>query len=227
MKKFLLLVLALLVSLTAVAMAEEALPLPVAAVPQEEGELSMTDAISAAEKAIAELPENRIVRAELMRLNDDSRAWLVSVFDQADFLNCWVVMVDAANGQVQGTDTTNIGFFSDAMNRWEQQKQVCWALWSLEDKQLFDRIYSVSPSYGQPVSGELSQGEALVKAVGALGLDNAADYEIGYAYAMGDADNDGIWMVYLVQNGECVYQVNLDARTGEVLMVEPDEEGNG
>ncbi len=227
MKKFLLLVLALLVALTAVAMAEEALPLPVAAVPQEEGELSMTDAISAAEKAIAALPENRIVRAELMRLNDDSRAWLVSVFDQADFLNCWVVLVDAANGQVRGTDTTDIGFFSDAMNRWEQQKQVCWALWSLEDKQLFDRIYSVTPSYGQPVSGELSQGEALVKAVGALGLDNAAAYEIGYAYAMGDAESNGIWMVYLVQNGECVYQVNLDARTGEVLMVEPDEEGNG
>lgn len=227
MKKFLLLVLALVVALTAVAMAEEALPLPVEAVPQEEGELSMTDAISAAEASIATLPENRIVRAELMRLNDDSRAWLVSVFDQADFLNCWVVMVDAANGQVRGTDTTSIGFFNDATTRWEQQKQVCWALWSLEDKQLFDRIYSVTPTYGQPVSGEMSQGEALVKAIGALGLENATTYEVGYAYVMGDAESNGVWMVYLVQNGECVYQVNLDARTGDILMVEPDEEGNG
>ena len=70
---------------------------------------------------------------------------------------------------------------------------------------------------------------ALMKAIDVLQLTNAVDYQVGYGYLMGSGDGEinGVWEVYFVQDGETVYKVNLDAVTGEIYYIEPDEEGNG
>ena len=227
MKKFLLILAALLLMMTA-ACAEEPAAVPAQIVPHVDGMLHMTDAIKKAEAALEMLPADCLTRAELVRMTDDSHQWIVSIFDLTSFTDGWCIAVDAVSGEVKSVDTTNIGYFSEMSARWETAKGVEY-LWSLEDKLLYDTLYTMQPTYGMPVSGDMSYAEALVKAMNVLGMTSSADYEIGYGYIMGSGDGttNGVWEVYFVQGSEYVYKVNLDAVTGAVYLVEPDEEGNG
>ena len=57
---------------------------------------------------------------------------------------------------------------------------------------------------------------------------NAADYDaVGYGYIMGSSEQNGTWQVFFVKGNDVVSTVNLDARDATILLVEPDEEGNG
>ncbi len=227
MKKFLLL-LAALVLMASVACAEAPAAVPTQIVPLEEGMIPMADAIAKAEESLEVLPDNCQIHAELVKMTDDTHEWIVSIFDLTNFTDAWSIAVDAKTGEVLGKDATNIGFFTEVNTRWVAAKGIE-ALWTLEDKLLYDTLYAVDPTYGMPSADDMSQGEALVKAMAELTLTDANAYEVGYGYIAGSAENktNGVWEVYFVQNGEVVYKVNLDAVTGDIYLVEPDMEGNG
>ena len=227
MKKLLLLLTALLLAvMPAIAETMETPAVPVQILPQGEGMLHMADAIAAAKATMAVLPADCLTRAELVRMSDGSTQWIVTIFDLANFTDGWCIAVDAVNGQVLTTDVTDIGYFDTVSARWQAVKGVE-ALWSLEDKLLFDNLYTMQPTYGLPMDGDMAQGEALVKAMAAVGVTTASEYQIGYGYIMGAGDTNGVWEVWFMQDGVMIYKVNLDAVTGEIYLIEPDEEGNG
>lgn len=227
MKKLLMLLAALLLAVTPVlAETAEAPAVPVEILPQGEGMLHMADAIAAAQATMTVLPADCLTRAELVKMSDESCQWIVTIFDLANFADGWCIAVDAVSGAVLTTDATNIGYFDAVSTRWQAVKGVE-ALWSLEDKLLFDTLYTMQPTYGLPMEGDLSQGEALVKAMAAVGVTNPAEYQVGYGYIMGAGDTNGVWEVWFMSGEEMIYKVNLDAITGEIYLIEPDEEGNG
>ena len=225
MKKLLLLLAALLLAAAPV-LAENAPAVPVEILPQSDDLLFMADAIEKAKATLPVLPADCLTRAELVRMSDDSRQWIVTIFDLSNFADGWCIAVDANTGAVLTTDATDIGYFYTVNARWQEARGVE-ALWSLEDKLLFDTLYTMQPMYGLPMDGDMAPGEALVKAMEAVGVTNAGEYEIGYGYIMGAGETNGVWEVYFMDGAEMIWKVNLDAQTGEVYLIEPDEEGNG
>lgn len=227
MKKLLMLLAALLLAVVP-ALAENASAVPVQILPPTQAAVPMADAVAAASGTMAALPADCLTRAELVRMSDDSCQWIVTIFDLTNMTDGWCIAVDATSGEVLATDTTQIGFFHTVNERWQKAKGVQ-ALWPLEDKLLYDTLYTMQPNYGLPMDGDLPQGEALVKAMAAVGVTSAADYQIGYGYimGMGDGKTNGVWEVWFMQDEEMIYKVNLDAVTGEIYLIEPDEEGNG
>ena len=225
MKKMLLLLLALL--LCGTAFAHEHPVIPVQRTEPANGTIALADAITKAMAAMPVKPAQYQTRAELVRMTDERQRWIVTVFDLTTLTDGWCVEMDAFTGEVAMSYTTCDGFFWDAHNAWTDQKGPH-ALWSMEDKQLYDALYAVMPAYGLPMPGDLSQEDALHKALAALGMDDAGGYEVGYGYLMGGEGVGGVWEICLVIDGQVDCQVNLDAVTGEVYyldmyMAEADE----
>jgi len=231
MKKLLMLLAALLLAITP-AMADSLQPgsanVPVEILPQGEGMLYMADAIANAQASLPILPAEILTRAELVRMVDGSSRWIVTIFDLSTFVNGWCIEVDAVSGEVLDNWTTSIGYFAEIAELWGEEYGLE-ALWSLETKMLFDTLYTMQPTYGLPVDGDMSQGEALVKAMAAVGVPSANEYQIGYGYIMGtgDGQTNGMWEVWFMKGNEMIHKVNLDAVTGEIYLIEPDEGGNG
>ena len=226
MKKLLILLAALLLAVTPVLAETPAPAVPVEILPQAEGLLYMADAITVAKATMAVQPADCLTRAELVRMSDGSCQWIVTIFDLANFADGWCIAVDASSGAVLTADSTDIGYFDAVSARWQASKGPE-ALWSLEDKVLFDTLYTMQPTYGMPMDGDMAQGEALVKAMAAVGETDVSGYEIGYGYIMGAGDANGVWEVYFMSGDELIWKVNLDAVTGQIYLIEPDEEGNG
>lgn len=224
MKKLMMLLLAVL--LCGTAFAQETAVIPVETKLPANGTIALEEAINMAMAAMPVLPEQYQTRAELVRMSDDSCRWIVTVFDQASLSAGWCVEIDAFSGEVVFSSTAYDGFFTDVYDRWTAKKGVH-ALWSLEDKQLYDALYAVLPSYGLPVDGDMPVGQALTKALFVLGLESSEGYAVGYGYIMGGEGYNGVWEICLVKNSQVVYRVNLDAKTGDVYYMEPDEAGNG
>lgn len=229
MKKLLMLLAALLLAIMP-AMAQEAeeIAVPVQILPQAEGLLYMSDAIDRAQASLPVVPSDCLTRAELVRMSDNSCRWIVTIFDLTNFTDGWCIEVDAASGAILEQFSTDIGYFDSINERWQMVKGVE-AFWSLEDKLLFDNLYSMQPIYGLPMDGDMPQGEALVRAMAAVGVTSTSEYQIGYGYimGMGDGQTNGVWEVWFMQGDEMIYKVNLDAVNGEIYLIEPDEEGNG
>lgn len=223
MKKWLMLILALMLCVTA--MAEEPAPIPVERTGPANGTIALSEAIAAAMAAIPVQPESYQTRAELVYMSDDSRRWIVTIFDLTTLVDGWCMELDAFTGEVAMSYATNEGFFRDAHDLWVSRKGIH-ALWSLEDKQLYDALYAVMPAYGLPLESDMSAGNALTKALFMLGLGSSEGYAVGYGYLMGGEGYNGVWEITLVKNSQVVYRVNLDAVTGDVYYMEPDE-GNG
>ena len=211
MKRSLSLLISAMLLLGCFALAEEAPLLPIAIVSYD-----LTDeATTATLSALIEPKENALTRWERVVLSDGREAWVICQFDQTTMSNAW-----------SREDTTDTGFFATAQARWESAKGI-YALWSIQDKMLFDRLYAMAPCYGEPVEGDLTQEEALAAALNVTGL-TAADYDaVGYGYIMGSSEQNGTWQVFFVKGSEVISTVNLDARDATILLVEPDEEGNG
>lgn len=225
MKKLMMLILALL--LCGSAFAEAPAVIPVTKTLPANGTIALGDALIAAMTAMPAQPEQYQTRAELVCMSDDSRRWIVTVFDLMTFTDGWCVELDAFTGDVAMSYTTDDGFFWDAYNAWTAQKGPH-VLWSLEDKQFYDTLYSMMPAYGLPMPGDLSAEDALKKALSVLAMDDADGYEVGYGYLMGGEGYNGVWEICLVVDGQVDCRVNLDAVTGEVYYLEtklqePDE----
>ena len=223
MKKLMMLMLALL--LCGSAFAQETSAIPVARTEPANGTIALSEAITTAMAAMPVQPEQYQTRAELVYMSDSGCRWIVTMFDLTTFTDGWCVEMDAFTGNVLANYTAQDGFFLDALDLWTAQKGPH-ALWSLEDKQLYDALYAVMPAYGLPMPGDLSAEDALKKALAVLAMDDAGGCEVGYGYLMGGEGYNGVWEICLVKEDEVLYQVNLDAVTGEVYYMEPDE-GNG
>lgn len=228
MKKLMMLLLALMLCVPAYA--EAPAVIPVTKTLPANGTISLGDALTAAMAAMPVKPEKYQNRAELVYMSDDSCRWIVTVFDLTTFTDGWCVELDAFTSDVAMSYTTDDGFFWDAHNAWTEQKGPH-ALWSLEDKQLYDALYAVMPAYGLPMPGDLSAEAALKKALTVLGMDDVGGYEVGYGYLMGGEGYNGVWEISLVVDGQVDCQVNLDAVTGEVYYMETNlqepDEANG
>lgn len=227
MMKHICLILTALLLMMNISLAEEvtAVSVPTEMIPREDGMLEMMDALIRAKEVIGDLPEHCMSRAALVRMSDGSVRWIVSIFEMTNMTDAWCVSMDAVTGGDAVVDFTDAGFFLATEECWVQAKGLR-CLWSLEDKLLFDMLYHLTPTCGLPVEGDLSREDALQRAAEVLGLSDVTPYQIGYGYLMG-SDNSGMWEVCFVQDGACVYQVNMDAATGDILMISPDEQGNG
>ena len=228
MKKLMMLMLALL--LCGSAFAQETSAIPVARTEPANGTIALSEAITTAMAAMPVKPEQYQTRAELVYMSDDSRRWIVTMFDLTTLSDGWCVEMDAFTGDVAMSYTTYDGFFWDAYNAWTEQKGPH-ALWSLEDKQLYDALYAMMPAYGLPMPGDISAEDALKKALDVLGMDDAGGYEVGFGYLMGGEGYNGVWEICLVVDGQVDCRVNLDAVTGEVYYMETNlqepDEANG
>ncbi len=224
MKKLMMLLLALMLCVPA--FAEGGMVVPVEIADPANGHIALETAITTALQELPVQPESYQTRAELVRMSDDSARWIVTVFDLTSLTDGWCVEIDAFSGDVAMSYTTYDGFFQDAYDRWVAKKGIH-ALWPLEDKQLFDALYAVLPSYGLPQVSDMSAGNALTKALFVLGLESSEGYAVGYGYLMGGEGYNGVWEITLVKNSQVAYRVNLDAVTGDVYYMEPDENGNG
>ena len=143
MMKFMKRVLSLLISamllLGCFALAEETPLLPIAIVSYD-----LTDeATTAALSALIEPKENALTRWERVVLSDGREAWVICQFDQTTMSNAWSRVIDAETQEVLQEDTTDTGFFATAQARWESAKGI-YALWSIQDKMLFDRLYAMA-----------------------------------------------------------------------------------
>lgn len=203
-------------------MAESAV-LPVKLLEQTEGGITMEEAMTLAQCAAGSLPAQHAVRAELAELSDGRAVWIVTTFDTAGLQTAYLAMMDAATGDLLDTETADGGFFVQTYLSWEAQKGPH-ALWTLEDKQLYDHLYALLPSYGLPEAGDMSAEEALAKALNVLGRNTADGYSVGYGYLMGGEGYNGVWEISLVIDGNLDHQVNLDAVTGEVYYLVQDQQ---
>ena len=228
MKKLLTLILAILLCTAGYAEKSADQPaLPERILSHEEASVPLTEALTIAKKTIAKTPAQSVIRAELAELSDGAKAWVVTVFDTADFASAWCVLVDAVSGSIISTEAGADGFFQETHAAWIARKGVP-ALWSMEDKQRYDALYAMQVVYGLPAEGDMSAEKALTAALTVLGLPSADGYEVGYGYLMGGEGYNGVWEISLVRDGVVACQVNLDAVTGEIYyLLGSDEAGNG
>lgn len=230
MKKLMVLLTLLLLTCTALAEGADTPALPVKTLERERASVTMEMAMTAAQKLMTQKPAAFEMRIELVELADGTSAWAVTTFDTADVLRAWTALLDAGDGHVLRAEETENGFFGQTYADWTAQKG-CHALWTLEDKQLYDHLYALLPSYGAPVQGDMSAETALAKALGALGLESTGGYSVGYGYLMGGEGYNGVWEISLVIDGAVDCQVNLDAVTGEIYYLvwnqQESDEANG
>ena len=100
MKKWMMLLLALVLCLPA--MAEENLAVPVEIVEeraQNHIQVGLSEAIAKAQAEIPTLPEQYQTRAEVVRMSDDSYRWVVTLFDLATLTDGWCVELDVSTGE--------------------------------------------------------------------------------------------------------------------------------
>ena len=229
MKKWLILILALMLCVPALAEERSAVPVEIVEErAQNHIEVGLNDAIT---KAMAELPaqpEKYQTRAEAVRMSDESYRWVVTVFDLTTLTDGWCMELDVSTGAVLASYTTTDGFFMDVYEQWVAHKGSVQALWSMEDKALFDALYALQPVYGMPERSDMIADDVLAKALAALGLQNADGYIVCYGYLMGNEGNNGILEICLSVDGVSVSErVNVDAVTGEIYYLESDDNGNG
>lgn len=227
MKKLLTFLLAMLLCTAAYA---EGADLPARILPQEESAITLADALTKAKAAIDKLPEQAMLRANLVQTVSGAKRWMVTIFDTATLMDAWCVTLDGDSGAFLDLEKSEEGFyFAKAVEAWTAVKGRH-VLWSLEDKQLFEDIYAETPYYRLPQSTDLSAEQALQRALTALGMQDADGYEVGYYYFRSSEDHNGTWEVNLVENTSIRYRVSMDATTGEIIVIttpDPDEEENG
>lgn len=228
MLKLIMLIAALMLCVPA--MGEEASLLPVKLIDPELTAIPMEDAVSTAQMLVHDIPVERSVRAEMTELTDGRTAWVVTTLDTSRLVYIWTAMVDAETGDVLQAEVSDDGYLKHMYLAWTEQKGPH-ALWSLEDKALYDALYAMMPAYGLPETGDMSAEEALQKALAALGLDSTGGYEVGYGYLMGGEGCSGVWEISLVIDGQVDCQVNLDAVNGAVYYLRRNnvtsDEANG
>ena len=230
MKKLMTILLALLLCVPA--MAEEYLAIPVEIVNPVQGQMTQAEAMIKGQKLLRMKPEQQQTRVNLVRMSDDSYRWVVTAFDMTTLADGWCVELDAFTGERLAYYTTDDGFFTKPLERWAAHKggNADQRLWTMETKALLDALYALQPMYGLPQPGDISQGEAVERANAALvpyyPEDRVTGFLICPGYLMGGEGVNGIWEIYFKEK-DLLYQVNLDAVTGEIYYISAEDSGNG
>lgn len=234
MKKLIVLLSALMLCLPVLAENTEAIPVEIVEVrAQNHIQVGLEEALTTAMGMLPAQLEQYQSRAEVVKMSDDSYCWVVTVFDLMSLCDGWCVEIDASSGAVMGSYTTHDGSFQDIQDKWAATmgKSNVKALWRMEEKALFDALYALQPVYGLPKEGDMSASEASEIAAAALAPYYPDDRVTGYlacpGYIMGGEDCNGIWEICMADSGQVVYQVNLDAVTGEIYYISSDDDGNG
>lgn len=230
MKKWMMLLLALMLCVPV--LAEEHLAIPVEIVKPVQGQMTQAEAMAKGQQLLRTNPEQQQTRVTLVRMSDDSFRWVVTVFDLATLTDGWCVELDASTGEVIAYHTTNDGFFLKPLKYWAGHKggSTDKRLWTMKEKAIFDALYALQPMYGLPQPGDISRDEAVERANAALAPYYPQDRTTGYlicpGYLMGGEGVNGIWEIYFKEK-DLLYQVNLDAVTGEIYYISADDNGNG
>ena len=122
MKKWMMLLLALVMCLPVYA--DEKAPIPVEIVEvraQNHIQVGLETALSTAVGLLPEKIEQYQSRAEVVRMSDDTFRWVVTVFDLATLIDGWCVEIDAATGAVMDSYTTRDGIFTEPL-----EKRAAW-----------------------------------------------------------------------------------------------------
>ena len=230
MKKWMMLLLALMLCVPV--LAEEHLAVPVEIVKPVQGQMTQAEAMDKGQQLLRTNPEQQQTRVTLVRMSDDSFRWVVTVFDLATLTDGWCVEIDASTGAVVDSYTTQEGFFKEVLEKWAAWKggSTDKRLWTIVVTAIFDALYALQPMYGLPQPGDISKDEAVERANAALAPYYPQDRTTGYlicpGYLMGGEGVNGIWEIYFKEK-DLLYQVNLDAVTGEIYYISADDNGNG
>ena len=116
MKKWMMLLLALMLCVPV--LAEEHLAVPVEIVKPVQGQMTQAEAMDKGQQLLRTNPEQQQTRVTLVRMSDDRFRWVVTVFDLATLTDGWCVERDASTGEVIAYHTTNDGFFLKPLEYW-------------------------------------------------------------------------------------------------------------
>lgn len=186
----------------------------------------------AGERRKASLDEmtNDILKANLVEWNGRERAWVITMFEQV-FQNPLdiSVAISSPSGEVISIDETNIGYFKEIKERWEKQLGK-YSTWTLENKALFDRLYTVHDDHVVPDENMVTQDEATKIALRELpdNIQNAEfEYNLLYNASSYLEKEKYIWIVTAIKDGKKLFQVTVSALDGTVIDRIDLQKGNG
>lgn len=210
MKKMLILLLGLMMLFSA-ALAEEPLPEELLIPGQER--VTLAEAVGMAYGLIDALPAEHMSRANLVRLTDNTHAWVVSVYGQRETQPVqWTFTFSADDGEVLWQETA-AETFQQTLRRWEKAKGEQ-KHWTHEQFRLYERLYVGQGNHALTQNIAIGQEEACDIALAALGLTDDRAYQMACSLT-GD-----IWQVILVQDGLAVWQMSIDTAAGQVLLTQ-------
>lgn len=218
MRKLMTLAVCLLMAASA-ALAEG--PLPEELLLPGQDRVTLAEAVGMAFGLMAQQPGTTISRASLVRLTDNTHAWIVTVQEKGgESRQAWTFTLSADDGELLWQEDSVRGSFPQTRQAWRE----AWGeegRWAAEQLMLFDRLYAVTGEAVPSADGQVSQEEACDIALAALGLTDDSAYQLACSLS------GGRWQIILVQEGMAMWQVTLDASDGQVTLIAPGGAGNG
>ena len=218
MKKLMVLAICLLLGLSA-ALAEGPLPEELLLPGQER--VTLAEAVGMACGQMEPQPGTQISRANLVRLTDNTHAWVVTIHERdGENRRAWTYTFSADDGELLWQEASIQGDFP-------QTRQMWTASWGEEDRwtegqrTLYDRLYAADGETMLSSGEQVSQEEACDIALAALGFPDASAYQLACSLS------GGKWQIILVQEGVAIWQVTIDAADGQVTLIAPGGAGNG
>ena len=218
MKKLMTLAVCLLLMASA-ALAEG--PLPEELLLPGQDRVTLAEAVGIAFGLMEPQPGTTISRASLVRLTDNTHAWIVTVQErEGEDRQAWTFTLSADDGELLWQEASAQGDFPRTRQAWT----AAWGeegRWTVEQRMLFDRLYALAGENSLTTDGQVSQEEACGIALAALGLTDDSAYQLACSLS-GDR-----WQIILVQEGVAMWQVTVDASDGQVTLIAPGGTGNG
>ena len=218
MKKLATLAVCLLMGISA-ALAEG--PLPEELLLPGQDRVTLAEAVGMACGLMEPQPGVHMSRASLVRLTDNTHAWVITVRERGGAgQQAWTFTLSADDGELLWQEASPQGDFQQTRQAWT----AAWGeegRWTWEQRMLFDRLYAAAGENALSPEGQVSQEEACDIALAALGLTDDSAYQLVCSLS-GDR-----WQIILVQEGVTMWQVTLDASDGQVTLIAPGGAGNG
>ena len=183
--------------------------------------MTLAEAVGIAFGLMEPQPGTTISRASLVRLTDNTHAWIFTVQERGgEDRQAWTFTLSADDGELLWQEASAQGDFPRTRQAWT----AAWGeegRWTVEQRMLFDRLYALAGENSLTTDGQVSQEEACGIALAALGLTDDSAYQLACSLS-GDR-----WQIILVQEGVAMWQVTVDASDGQVTLIAPGGTGNG
>ena len=218
MKKLMTLAVCLLLMASA-ALAEG--PLPEELLLPGQDRVTLAEAVGMAFGLMEPQPETTISRAGLVRLTDNTHAWVVTVHERdGESRRAWTYTFSADDGELLWQEASVSGDFPLTRQAWTAARGPE-GRWTDGQRTLFDRLYAAAGEAVLSPDGQISQQEACEIALAAVGMADDSDYQLACSLS------GGKWQIILVQEGMAIWQVTIDAADGQVTLIAPGGTGNG